>query len=58
MGGDIIVAIDEAAVQNIDDLIVYLVDNARPDDETVLEVIRGQGEREKIMVKLAQRPGL
>ena len=58
LGGDIIVAIDEATVQNIDDLIVYLVDNARPDDEAVLEVIRGQGEREKIMVKLAQRPGL
>lgn len=58
LGGDIIVAIDDAVIQDIDDLIVYLVDNARPDDEKVLEVIRGQGEREKIKVKLAQRPGL
>ena len=58
LGGDIIVAIDDAAIQNIDDLIVYLVDNSRPDDETVLEVIRGEGGREKIKVKLAQRPRL
>jgi 2-alkenal reductase len=58
LGGDIIVAIDDAEIRNIDDLIVYLVDKARPDDEKVLEVIRGQGEREKIKVKLAQRPGL
>jgi len=58
LGGDIIVAIGDAAIQNIDDLIIYLVDNSRPDDETVLEVIRGEGEREKIKVKLAQRPGL
>lgn len=58
LGGDIIVAIDDAAIQNIDDLIVYLVDNSRPDDGTVLEVIRGEGGREKIKVKLAQRPRL
>jgi 2-alkenal reductase len=58
LGGDIIVAIDDAAVENIDDLIVYLVDQARPEDEVVVEVIRNKGERERTKVKLAPRPRL
>ena len=56
LGGDIIVAIDDTPVLTIDDLIGYLVDNTRPKDESVLEVIRGDGVREEIEVTLDQRP--
>ena len=56
LGGDIIVAIDDTQVQTIDDLIAYLVDHARPQDESVLEVIREDGIREKLNVTLDRRP--
>ena len=56
LGGDIIIAIDGTQVRTIDDLIAYLVDNTRPEDESVLEVIREDGSRETIQVTLDQRP--
>ncbi len=56
LGGDIIIAIDGTPVRTIDDLIAYLVDNARPKDESALEVIREDGSRETIQVTLDRRP--
>ena len=56
LGGDIIIAIDGTPVRTIDDLIAYLVDNARPEDESMLEVIRENGSRETIQVTLDRRP--
>ncbi len=56
LGGDIIIAIDGTQVRTIDDLIAYLVDNTRPEDESVLEVIREDGSRETIQVTLDRRP--
>ena len=56
LGGDIIVGIDGTPVRTIDDLIAYLVDNTRPEDESVLEVIREDGSRETIQVTLDRRP--
>ena len=56
LGGDIIVGIDGTPVRTIDDLIAYLVDNTRPEDESVLEVIRENGSRETIQVTLDRRP--
>ena len=56
IGGDIIVGIDGTPVRTIDDLIAYLVDNTRPEDESVLEVIREDGSRETIQVTLDRRP--
>ena len=56
LGGDIIIAIDGTPVRTIDDLITYLVDNTRPQDESVLEVIRDDGSRETIQVTLDRRP--
>ncbi len=56
LGGDIIVGIDGIPVRTIDDLIAYLVDNTRPEDESVLEVIREDGSRETIQVTLDRRP--
>ena len=56
LGGDIIIAIDGTPVRTIDDLIAYLVDNTRPEDKSVLEVIREDGSRETIQVTLDRRP--
>jgi len=56
IGGDIIIAIDGIQVRTIDDLIAYLVDNTRPEDESLLEVIREDGSRETIQVTLDRRP--
>ncbi len=56
LGGDIIVGIDGIPVRTIDDLIAYLVDNTRPEDESVLEAIREDGSRETIQVTLDRRP--
>ena len=56
LGGDIIIAIDGTPVRTIDDLIAYLVDNTRPEDKSVLEVIREDGSKETIQVTLDRRP--
>ncbi len=56
VGGDVVVAIDGAPVNGIDDVIAYLVSNTRPEQEVVLEVIR-DGGREEIKVTLGTRPG-
>ena len=56
LGGDIIIAIDGTTVRTIDDLIAYLVDHTRPEDESMLEVIREDGSRETILVTLDRRP--
>ena len=55
-GGDVIVAIDNQPVQEMDDLIAYLVEEARPGDEVNLDVIRSNGERESIILTLGKRP--
>ncbi|MFQ6030336.1 MAG: S1C family serine protease, partial [Dehalococcoidia bacterium] len=57
IGGDVIVAINGAPIEGIDDLIAYLVSNTRPNQEVTLEVIRGDGERVSVQVTLGQRPG-
>ena len=56
MGGDVIVAIDGAPVDTIDDVIAYLVANTRPDQQVTMDIIRN-GNPEKITVELGQRPG-
>lgn len=56
IGGDVIVAIDGSPVKTIDDLIAYLVDHTRPDDESTLEVIREDGTHAEIFVTLDRRP--
>ncbi len=56
LGGDIIVAIDGEAVRDMDDLISYLVEETRPGDQVTLDVIRPDGEREKVTVTLGVRP--
>jgi len=52
--GDIIVAIDDAAVQEMDDLIVYLADRS-VGQRVTLTVLR-DGRRQRIQVTLGERP--
>ena len=56
LGGDIIFAIDGIAVNEMDDLIAYLVSKTRPGDKVTLEVIRGGQELETLEVTLGKRP--
>jgi len=53
-GGDLIVAINGYHLQNLDDLVTYLVQQTRPDDEVELLVIRDRLSLE-IPVNLASR---
>ncbi|MEM7033002.1 MAG: trypsin-like peptidase domain-containing protein [Chloroflexota bacterium] len=54
-GGDIITAIDGNPIEGINDLIRYLVDETRPGDEIIVDVIR-DGETIEIEVTLGSRP--
>ena len=56
VGGDVIVAIEGAAVRDMDDLITYLVSRTRPGDKVTLEVLREGGSREMLEVTLGKRP--
>lgn len=53
-GGDIIVAIDDTAVQDMDDLIVYLADKS-VGQRVTLTVLR-DGRQQRIQVRLGDRP--
>ncbi len=46
IGGDVIVGLDGASVEGIQEILVYLDRNKRPGDEIVLNLIRDQGEIE------------
>ena len=55
-GGDVIVGIDGTTINQMGDLIAYLVSKTRPGDNVVMEVIRdGQG-RIVLEVTLGKRP--
>jgi len=54
-GGDIIVAINGYYVENMDDLVSYLVLNNRPDDTVNLIIIRGD-ETFEVPLTLQSRP--
>jgi S1-C subfamily serine protease len=55
IGGDIILAIDGAPVQDMDDVIVYLVQNTGPGQEIELSILR-DGQEQKLTVELGERP--
>ncbi len=57
LGGDVITGINDQPVEAMNDLITYLVEETRPGDEVVLDVIRADGEAEEITVTLGTRPG-
>jgi len=55
IGGDVIVAINDTPVHEMDDLIAYLVRETRPGQKVELTIIR-QGHEQRIEVELAERP--
>ena len=55
IGGDIILAIDGTPVKDMDDVIVYLVENTRPGQEVELSILR-DGQEQKLTVELGERP--
>lgn len=55
--GDIITAIDDTPMRTISDLMAYLVDSTKPGQKISVDVIRSDGDTEKIDVVLEARPG-
>jgi S1-C subfamily serine protease len=55
VGGDIILAIDGTPVQDMDDVIFYLVEKTRPGQEVELSIWR-DGQEQKLAVELGERP--
>lgn len=56
IGGDVIVSINGQPVEDMDDLIAYLVRETRPGDTVKLGLIRQGGRRETVEVVLGTRP--
>jgi 2-alkenal reductase len=55
-GGDIITAINDQPITDMNDLITYLVEETRPGDTILLDVIGAEGSPERIEVTLGTRP--
>jgi S1-C subfamily serine protease len=55
-GGDIITAINDQPITDMNDLITYLVEETRPGDSIMLDVIGAEGSPERIEVTLGTRP--
>lgn len=55
MGGDIIVAVDNQYINNLDELLYYMVVNSAPGDTVTLRVVRGNDTLE-VPVLLEARP--
>ena len=57
VGGDIIIGVDGTAIEGMNQLIAYLIDNSRPGDEVQIEVVRHGGKNATLTVELGTRPG-
>ena len=57
VGGDVIVAIDGSPIEEIDQLISYLIENTNPGEEVAIEFFRDGATKETLMVTLGKRPG-
>ena len=55
-GGDVITAIDGHHIDGMNELIIYLLENTRPDDVIIVRVVREGGETAQIKVTLQARP--
>ena len=56
--GDIITAINGEPINDMNDLITYLVDETKPGDVVALDIIHDDGSQESIKVTLGVRPSL
>ena len=55
IGGDVILAIDDQVIREMDDLIAHLVTETRPGQVVTLTVVR-DGAIQEIEVRLGERP--
>ena len=55
-GGDLITAIDGHPIQKIDDLLIYLEDNATPGQTVHFTVLRAGGQQQTLSIVLGTRP--
>ncbi|HEU0020574.1 MAG TPA: trypsin-like peptidase domain-containing protein [Dehalococcoidia bacterium] len=55
VGGDVIVAINGRPIEEMDQLITYLIENARPGENVEIEFLRDGNPREKLTVTLGKR---
>jgi len=55
IGGDVIIAADDASIRSFDDLLIYIALKTRPGQEVTLTVLRA-GETQDIVVMLDERP--
>ena len=55
VGGDVIIAADDAPIRSFDDLLIFIALETRPDQEVTLTVLRA-GETQDIVVMLDERP--
>jgi S1-C subfamily serine protease len=55
-GGDLIIGIDNTPITTMDDLVIYLERNTSPGQTVQLSLIRPDGSRQTVPVKLGERP--
>lgn len=55
VGGDIVTAVDGAAIDSMGDVIIYLIKSKRPGDPMTLTILR-DGQTQMITVTLGERP--
>jgi 2-alkenal reductase len=55
IGGDVITAVDERPIQDMNDLIVYLIEETRPGDGIMLTLLH-DGQERQVKVTLTERP--
>jgi S1-C subfamily serine protease len=55
VGGDIIVAIEGTPIRQMDDVVLYLLEETRPNQKVTLSILR-DGKEQNVTVKLGERP--
>jgi 2-alkenal reductase len=58
LGGDVITAVNDQPVEDMDELVAYLLEEIQPGDEVTLAVLHPDGDTETIEVTLEARPAM
>ena len=56
IGGDVITHVDDVRVKSMSDLIIYLDNQTRPGDESILTLFNNDSEPTQLVVTLGTRP--
>ena len=55
-GGDIIISVEGIPMRSMEELLSYMVDNVRPDDQITLEVLSFNGQTRDVKISVGSRP--